>query len=253
MRRLTPSYGLVLLSLLTGSAFGGFWGVAVDDSQADAVPPPSVPLSSVKLKPGVFQQKITLGIANLNTEAFRGNNGVLGYTVGRALTDSIGVNLGLGVYQGYFRETYSTSSWESKGWYFPAQINLQYQIPTKVVDLSLFGGPSYTYGSSTDTIEIYSINYKDTYSTFTNIYGAQAGVSASKAFGSFELAGMMMLQTFQGRIRLSGSDLDVRNSNFLHIFLDLIYTPLDVGLTLTHQRDFNGKGNVTTLQVGYNF
>lgn len=259
MRELTQFYSrnLITVSILSiflssGPVLGGFWGISSADEQVDAVPPPPPPVPSVKLKPGVFHQRIAVGIVNMNTEVTRGNNGVLGYSIGRNISGNLGLNFGIGVFRGNFKEEYTFGTWETEGWYFPAQLNLQYNLNLLNVDFTFFGGPNYLYGTAEDRFDYTSTEFRSP--STVNLYGGQLGIGAlKKLFGVFDLSGLLMIQSVQGTVAYPDFTFNVSNSNFIHIFIDLIYSPVGVGLSFIYQRDFAGNGSATTVQVGYNF
>ena len=196
-----------------------------------------------------------LGIANMNTETARGNNGVLGYSFSYGLTERMGVSGGIGAFQGDFKDEDAFTTFETRGWFFPLQINLQYTILSgRDTGLAVFGGGNYVYGSSRDRVVDKVTNnvlFEDTFTA--NVYGFQLGMTAEKIFGKFGLSGFVMLQGIRGRISYPNFYFDMNDSYLLHGSLELVYLPFMVGISVYHQRDFSGKGNVTQVGATYKF
>ena len=247
----------VLSLSLSGTAlsFGGFWGVDDNDPQADATAPPPAPVATLKVKPGALVHKVVLGIASMNTEVASGNNGVFGYTLSYGITQRIGVSGGVGAFQGNFKDDRGTAVYETRGWFFPLQFNLQYALLSRQdMNMNIFGGGNFVYGTSRDKLTSKNNNevlFEET--SRANVYGFQLGMTAEKIFGKFGLSGFLMLQGIRGRISYPNFYFDVRDSYLLHGSVELIYLPFMVGLSLYHQRDFSGKGSVTQLSATYKF
>ena len=250
-------FGITLLSLAGSfsNVFGGFWGVSDNDSEADATVPPPAPVATVRIKPGAMAHKVVLGIANMNTEIVSGNNGVFGYTFSYGITQKTGVSAGIGIFQGNFKENTATTIYETKGLFVPLQLNLQYALLTaEETNVNVFGGGSYVYGRSNDKIMLKSDNSVVFDETATaNVYGAQIGLVTEKTFGNFGFSGFIMLQSIRGYISYPNQSFDIENTYLFHGSVEFIYLPFKLGIYLYHQRDFNSKGNVTSVGATYKF
>jgi len=145
--------------------------------------------------------------------------------------------------------------YETRGWYVPLQLNLQFGLlTTPGTSVSIFGGGNYVYGSSRDrSIDKPTNTVVFDQTARANIYGAQLGITGEKIFGRFGLNGFVMIQGLTGDVSYPNFTFKIRDTYILHGNLELIYLPFAVGLSLYHQRDFTGKGNVTSLNVTYKF
>ena len=239
----------------SGFCFAGFWGISDTDTQADATAPAPVPVATPEIKLGDITQKMVLGISNMNTEVVNGNNGVFGYSLSYGLTNKVAVSGGFGIFPGNFKKDYPTVTYETRGWYIPLQANLQYGlVSAQGTNVSVFGGANYVYGTAKDRVTLRSTGaVLSEPSSTANVYGAQLGVTGEKSLGTFGLSGFIMIQGLTGDVRYPAITFRIRDTYLLHSALELFYLPLGVGLSLYHQRDFNGKGNVTSLNVTYNF
>ena len=250
------SCAILCTAIATSSyCFAGFWGISDTDNQADATAPAPAPVATPEIRPGDLTQKMVIGISNMNTEVVNGNNGVFGYSLSYGLTDRVGISGGLGIFPGNFKKDDGTTTYETRGWFVPLQLNLQYGlISDQDLNLSIFGGANYVYGTSKDKLSDSStgIVYFEE-SSRANVYGAQIGLTAEKTLGVLGLSGFVMLQGLTGDVNYPSITFRIRDTYILHGTLEVYYLPFGVGLSLYHQRDFNGKGNVTSLNVTYNF
>ena len=244
-------FGLICLGASVSLA--GFWGVGSNDSEADATAPPPAPVATVKIRPGAIAHKVVFGIANMNTEVVNGNNGVLGYTFSYGLTQRTGISAGIGVFQGNFKEEYPDVTYETRGWFIPLQLNLQYALlARRDMNLNVFGGGNYVYGRSKDkTTFRNTVVFDET--AKANVYGAQVGLVAEKILGKFGLSGFVMIQGLRGDIKYPNTSFDIKDTYLFHGGIEFVYLPFELGLSLYHQRDFNGKGNVTQVGATYKF
>lgn len=254
MRRV--SCAILCTAIATSSyCFAGFWGISDTDNQADATVPTPVPVATPEIKLGDITQKMVLGISNMNTEVVNGNNGVFGYSLSYGLTSRMAVSGGVGIFPGNFKKDYPTYTYETRGWYIPLQANLQYGlISAQGTNVSVFGGANYVYGTARDRITSRSTGaVLAEPSSTANVYGAQLGLTGEKSLGTFGVSGFLMIQGLTGGVRYPAITFRIRDTYILHGALEVLYLPFGVGLSLYHQRDFSGQGNVTSLNVTYNF